>query len=137
MIGRSRFRQTLVGSLVLRSDPSRQRPVTLTLASERARLMPSISGVEQVVGEIDAPGFASRRPVRGTVQSSPIESRYDLELSDDQGRPLRLLAVRRGRLRDAFFSLSRALGTLRAADGNDVASVELRLDFRQALRMLK
>lgn len=126
----------LVGSYALVADPERQQPLSLRLESERPRLMPALGGALEVSGEIDARGLADRRTVRGTLVTSPLSADYDLGFSSNAGHELRLRAARRGRWRDPLFSLSRVLGTLSDADGREIARVELRLDFRQALRLL-
>jgi hypothetical protein len=119
------FEQTLVGSYELVSEPGIEQPLMLSLRSERARLIAPLSGELEVRGEIDARGLAHRRPARGRVSAPRLAlgfSRYELEFEDDAGRPLRLRAARQ--------TLSRFVGSIEDAQGERVASLELRLDLK-------
>jgi len=135
MIGLSRFRQTLVGSFRL-LDSDRDEPLALELAAERPSLLPRLSGGLVVEGRIDAKGLADRRRVSGRVVLEPLvpfASRYELEFEANDGRRLELYAERRPEARSPFWSASSVRGEFRDALRTRIASIELRLDYRQGL----
>jgi hypothetical protein len=139
LIGRLGFEQTLVGSLRTLDQLAIEQPLTLALRARRALRLPTLARRFEVVGEIDARGFADRRPVRGTLSSpgGQLGARvYELELEANDGRWLALRARREPRLRHPLWSLSRVAGTLEDSDGSVVARVELRLDYREGLGRL-
>lgn len=138
MIRLARFQQALVGSYRLSGD-AREQPLALELRGTGQALVPGLGGRVAVEGEIDANGLASEKPVRGWVELErwvPFAARYELELRADDGRELRLVGERRARLRDLVFSASRVQGRLLDADGQEVGSLELRLDYRRELSRL-
>jgi hypothetical protein len=141
LIGRFAFEQTLVGSLRPLDDRAIEQPLSLQLRAQQARLLPPLSGRIEVLGVVDARGLADRRPVRGVLclsRGGLGASDYELALSANDGRPLRLRARREPRLRQPLWSLSRIVGTLEEEDGRVIARLELRLDYRESLgRMLK
>jgi hypothetical protein len=139
MIGLFRQRQILAGSVALAATPGVSRPLSLTLCHRRARLLPRLRGPVEVDGEIDAPGFASKRPVRGRVENDalrPLSARYEIEFENDAGMACRLLASRRADLRDLVWSASTVTGEVFDGDGRLLATVTLRLDYRGEIKRL-
>jgi hypothetical protein len=135
MIGLSRFRQSLSGSLKLPDDAT-ERPLAVELRGVRPALVPGLGGAVEVEGRIAARGIAEDQPVRGVVRFrrlTPLAAGYSLSFRSDDGRPLELTAERRANWSELVFSASRVTGQIVDADGRLVASFELRLDFRRDL----
>lgn len=142
MIGLARFSETLVGSY--RFVPgcrgsSEERPLSLEMEGRKAGLIPGLGGDVGVRGSIDARGLADARPATGQVRFSawvPFGAEYRLRFSSNDGEPLELRATRKLVLRDAWWSASTVVGEILDAKGSALASLELRVDYRQKLRWL-
>jgi hypothetical protein len=107
--------------------------VTLELTGDRTSLIPGFSGPIPVTGALDARGLVERCEVRGRVHAGSLATRYELELTSSQGRPLRLLGERRTKLTDPLFSSSTVRAELLDESGRALAKLVLRLDYRQRL----
>jgi len=136
MIRLARFRQSLFGSYRKTTEPGIERPLELELSGTRDTLVPGLGGTVAVRGEISARGFAEHRAVSGSVRLErwvPFAMSYDLEFTGDDDRAYRLVAERRPRLADIVYSASRIRGRITGSDGEQVATADLRLDFRRDL----
>ncbi len=139
MIGLFREQHALEGSFRFEASPGEEHPIALRLRARRARVLPKLGGSTLLEGEIDAPGFADRRPVEGRVETSawqPLARRYELELVSNDGRRCRLLAESRPRARDLLWSASNLGGEILDAEGRVLARVGLRIDYRRDLKRL-
>ena len=133
MIGLARFHQSLTGSLRVSGEVA-ERPLGLELGGVRRALLPGLGGEVEVEGRIHAPGIAEDRLVRGVVRFrrlAPFAASYALGFRADDGREIELVAERRTSWIEPLYSASRVTGRLVDADGEEVASLELRLDFRR------
>lgn len=139
MIGPFRSRIVLAGSFALAESARIERPLLISLSEPRARVLPRLGGRIRVEGEIDAPGFADHKPVKGRVETEllrPMSARYEIEFENDAGQACRLLAARRPNPRDLLFSASSVSGEIVDREGRSLARVALRLDYRRDLKRL-
>lgn len=137
MIGRARFRQTLVGSFREVAAGSAERPICLELEAAEPALLPGLRREIAVRGRCDAKGLADARPLTGRVLLgawSPFAAEYRLETSSNQGLPLAVFARRKLSLREPLWSASTVSGELSDGEGRRLASLELRIDFRREIR---
>jgi hypothetical protein len=131
------FCETLRGTYHRLSDPAEEFPVTLTARAavpDVARL--ALDPRLDLSGEIDAQGFADRKPLDGTVHLRPLLGRkltYEIRFPNNED----VLCRFRG---EQDIDVKRLLSTLAILPGSiliddrEVARVILRLSPRHALR---
>jgi hypothetical protein len=93
-------------------------------------------GPIEVHGSVNAPGFATLKPLRGWVDRNRLSTRpgaYRLEISADDGSTLTLLAQRQMSRSEPLLALTSVHGTLLGGDGEEMGTVELRIDYKKRL----
>jgi hypothetical protein len=130
------FRLALRGSYFLLDAPGDERPLTLTLEAHARPLRSLVKGPSfGLGGEIDARGFADRRPLDGTLAWAVVVPtgvlRYHFSFSSNEGRPCRFtgksILVPGARL-DSVSSLS---GSLFDVGGVEIGRLLARFDLRR------
>jgi hypothetical protein len=140
------FRLALHGSYFLLDAPADEHPLSLALEAYARPLRSLARGPSfELNGEIDARGFADRRPVEGTLVwavLAPLGAlRYNFSFSSNEGRSHRFagraVLVPRARL-DSLSSLSGSIFDVSGAEvGRLLARVDLRHEAGALLRSFR
>lgn len=131
------FHETMSGSYVLDAAPDRERAISFTIGArvhDVARF--ARDRLAEIQGAVEMEGFASHRPLRGTLEMDPILGRklvYDFRFVDDEGVEHRFT----GRKSVSWLRLLETMTTLPGeifdASGRRVGRARLRFDVRSDL----
>lgn len=130
------FRLALRGSYFLLDAPGDEHPLALAFEAHARPLRALIKGLSfGLAGEIDARGFADRRPLDGTLTwgalTLPGALRYSFAFSSNEGRPYRFAGRAVLAPGARFDSLSSLSGSLLDASGAEVGRLLARVDLRR------
>ncbi|MDW8362161.1 MAG: hypothetical protein RMK74_07160 [Myxococcales bacterium] len=138
------FRETMRGSYHLNRAPGQERPIALHVRARTAPLSRFLfDPVAEIDGEIDAPGLASHRPMRGSLEIDPLRRRrigYDVRFEDDEGRPCRLYGAKELELMRLHSTLTTLPASLWREDepiGRALLRFDLRADLGALLRSIR
>lgn len=131
-----RFQETMTGSYRLHADAA-DRPMAFTLRARSATMRSFLRRPEVTVeGELDAEGFADRRPLRGTLGMDPLRTGilpYSIEFTANDGRRYTFEGKKTLSLRHLAESMTVLPGALLDDQGLEVGRALLRFDLRRDL----
>lgn len=136
------FRETMAGSFHLLVNPADERPMSFTIQARSRSLFSFLRRPEMdIVGEIDAEGFADHRYLWGTLGLDVVRTGtlpYAFRFSANDGMPYVFQGKRTLLVRDFPLSMSVLPGSILSTDGTEVGRALLRFDLRSdLLRFLK
>ncbi len=131
------FHETMSGSYVLDAAPDRERAISFTIGARVHDLGRfARDRMAEIQGAVEMEGFASHRPLRGTLEMDPILGRrlvYDFRFVDDAGEEHRFT----GRKNVSFLKLLETMTTLPGeifdGAGRRIGRAKLRFDVRSDL----
>lgn len=135
---RIEFAETMAGTCVLEGEDGRAIAARFRVgAYAEPDVVGSLrdrGGTLRLAGRIDIEGLATAQPCAGTLEVRPLRSRatlvYDLDMRDDEGRPLHLHGEKHVRLGDALGGMTTLHTEVRRDDGEILARGVLRFDVR-------
>lgn len=131
-----RFQETMAGSYRLHADVV-DRPMSFTVRARSARMRSFLRRPEVAIeGELDAEGFADRRPLRGTLGMDPLRTGilpYAFEFTANDGRRYAFEGKKTLSLLHLAESMTVLPGALRDDQGLEVGRALLRFDLRRDL----
>jgi len=131
------FRETMAGSYHLTDKPHEERPLSFTIrARSRSFLRFFQEPVVEIEGEVDAPGLASHRYLRGTLGMDLLRTGtlpYAFQFKGDDDKPYVFEGQKDVTPRALMESMTSLPGTIRDERGAEIAQALLRFDVRNDL----
>lgn len=133
------FRETLAGSYHTLASPGEEHPISITVQAHvedmlRFALDPTLA----LTGEVDAHGFADRKPLRGTLELAPMRGKilWDFRFETNDARDARFHGEVDIDLLRPTLTLSQLPGSLFIGE-TEAARAVMRFDLRgDLLRLL-